>query len=177
MGIAISGQRSRWPVQHVPVDSAECVRAPAKAPLWKTIPSAQGSRTSWGGEPGERLGRRDLNKVVEYRRRKRGDWGADLSTRNRRIGALLGWFSTELSTERIWVRIVRTCLRTDVHGFRPWRDLHEPGGVCGRCPTECGWEMEKRWCRGPDSNWGHRPFQGRALPTELPRRTGGEERG
>lgn len=24
-------------------------------------------------------------------------------------------------------------------------------------------------CRDPDSNWGHRPFQGRALPTELSR--------
>ena len=28
----------------------------------------------------------------------------------------------------------------------------------------------KRWCRGPDLNWGHRNFQSRALPTELPRR-------
>ena len=26
------------------------------------------------------------------------------------------------------------------------------------------------WCRGPESNWGHRSFQGRALPAELPRR-------
>ncbi len=27
-----------------------------------------------------------------------------------------------------------------------------------------------RQCRGPDLNWGHRNFQSRALPTELPRR-------
>ena len=26
-------------------------------------------------------------------------------------------------------------------------------------------------CRGPESNWGHRNFQSRALPTELPRQT------
>src|SRR3990170_9050767 len=26
------------------------------------------------------------------------------------------------------------------------------------------------WCRGPESDWGHRDFQSRALPTELPRR-------
>ncbi len=25
------------------------------------------------------------------------------------------------------------------------------------------------WCRGPESNWGHRDFQSLALPTELPR--------
>ena len=25
------------------------------------------------------------------------------------------------------------------------------------------------WCRGPESNWRHRDFQSRALPTELPR--------
>ncbi len=29
------------------------------------------------------------------------------------------------------------------------------------------------WCRGPESNWGHRPFQGRALPAELPRHCAG----
>src|SRR5438309_7544593 len=28
------------------------------------------------------------------------------------------------------------------------------------------------WCRGPGSNWGHRDFQSRALPTELPRHGG-----
>src|SRR4030042_990135 len=27
-----------------------------------------------------------------------------------------------------------------------------------------------RWCRGPESNWGHVDFQSTALPTELPRR-------
>jgi hypothetical protein len=27
------------------------------------------------------------------------------------------------------------------------------------------------WCRSPESNWGHRDFQSRALPTELPRLT------
>jgi hypothetical protein len=27
----------------------------------------------------------------------------------------------------------------------------------------------RRECRGPDLNWGHRNFQSRALPTELPR--------
>src|SRR5688572_9608696 len=31
-----------------------------------------------------------------------------------------------------------------------------------------------RWCRGPESNWRHRDFQSRALPTELPRH-GGEK--
>jgi hypothetical protein len=25
-----------------------------------------------------------------------------------------------------------------------------------------------RWCQGPESNWRHRTFQARALPTELP---------
>jgi hypothetical protein len=29
-----------------------------------------------------------------------------------------------------------------------------------------------RWCRGPGSNWRHRDFQSRALPTELPRPDG-----
>ena len=28
---------------------------------------------------------------------------------------------------------------------------------------------QREWCRGPDLNWGHPPFQGGALPTELPR--------
>ena len=30
----------------------------------------------------------------------------------------------------------------------------------------------ERWCRGPGSNWRHRDFQSRALPTELPRPDG-----
>ena len=30
----------------------------------------------------------------------------------------------------------------------------------------------KRWCREPDSNWRHRDFQSRALPTELSRPDG-----
>ena len=54
--------------------------------------------------------------------------------------------------------------RRDVlSGPCPLRDtcLQTMGGI-GRCPG-------KSWCRGPDSNWGHRPFQGRALPPELPR--------
>jgi hypothetical protein len=30
-------------------------------------------------------------------------------------------------------------------------------------------ESGQRWCRGPESNWGHADFQSAALPTELPR--------
>ncbi len=30
----------------------------------------------------------------------------------------------------------------------------------------------EEWCRGPGSNWRHRDFQSRALPTELPRLDG-----
>ena len=30
-------------------------------------------------------------------------------------------------------------------------------------------QLDKLWCRGPESNWGHEDFQSTALPTELPR--------
>jgi hypothetical protein len=64
----------------------------------------------------------------------------------------------------------------------------QPGVVCGPAYTR-GQGFEPRYaapkaavlplndprtaeqaeCRGPDLNWGHRNFQSRALPTELPR--------
>ena len=59
-----------------------------------------------------------------------------------------------------------TWIRTTTRGFKVLRPAIRrspnaaPDAVRGR----------KRWCRGPDLNWGHRNFQSRALPTELPRR-------
>ena len=58
-----------------------------------------------------------------------------------------------------------TWIRTTTRGFKVLRPAIRrspnaaPDAVRGR----------KRWCRGPDLNWGHRNFQSRALPTELPR--------
>src|SRR4029079_3660806 len=44
-------------------------------------------------------------------------------------------------------------------------------------PLPLGTLHLERWCRGPGSNWRHRDFQSRALPTELPRPDGRPRRG
>ena len=66
------------------------------------------------------------------------------------------------------------------HVMRFWREWQQGSlaeaprrlGSLREC-VRCGIRPRERapaWCRGPESNWGHRSFQGRALPAELPRR-------
>src|SRR4029079_4789243 len=49
----------------------------------------------------------------------------------------------------------------------PWQ-----GDALPTEPLPLGTLHLERWCRGPGSNWRHRDFQSRALPTELPRPDG-----
>lgn len=142
--------------------------------LWKSDATRGFMGRCGGGKGGERLRGCVL---VSPDSRSSGGGGSrheDLSTRNCRKGGKLEGFSTGFSTGTMggWYREIPFCRAfcpfgvTDGPRKRPLRstDVFQDGDV------------GEGWCRGPDSNWGHRPFQGRALPTELPRRTGGDDR-
>ena len=57
---------------------------------------------------------------------------------------------------------------------RPAVTTDEKAGPVGPAESRCYLSSgsERGWCRGTESNRRHRDFQSRALPTELPRRTG-----
>lgn len=121
--------------------------------MWKTLWIGCGKRTM---------------QIAARKEAYPGSHGPDLSTRKGPNRAILVRLSTRFSTG------LKTRFNSEVaflSGLPLMQSLFDPGMAWGvRSIGEGG------WCRGPDSNWGHRPFQGRALPAELPRLCGGDDR-
>ena len=132
--------------------------------------TAVGVRNAPVENPADGRSKRAQNATGRDRKRTKRKTSGDLSTRkssNRRISRR---FSTRFSTEakkQVWHKtaIPRAFCGSEERTFDAARAMGWDG-----CPLVACRRGEKEWCRGPDSNWGHPPFQGGALPTELPRR-------
>ena len=86
--------------------------------------------------------------------------------------AVLRGFSTTLSTSDSKSEISGICNNThfvlvEEIWFETGIELQQD--ECPGMGNLSEQSFQREWCRGPDLNWGHPPFQGGALPTELPR--------